>query len=150
MKNLHVPTTITSLVLALFLFSSSYAIFSEAQAIPGVGFGGPVITSIPMCISVIGAPATTLNISIGPPKGGPLLYTPGVSQSFSYGPPVRPGQFVLGKPAPLPAPCLIYVTCPPVPLAPVPPPTVSPCFTVNYIPGTAPGGLPILFHGASL
>ncbi len=126
MNGLKISTTISSLVLALVLFFSGYVIYSEAQAIPGGGFGGRILLAQPVCVSPVGS-----LVNIGLPKGGQFMYLAGGSYSYSAGPPRTPGQQMLGKTGPAVVPCMI--PCP-----------------AGVCPHPQGGGLPILFHGSSL
>ena len=90
-----------------------------------IPFGGAIIQYFPGCVAPAG-----IALTIGPPTPWPLMYIPGASFSFAYGPPAHPGQWLLGMAGPH-MPCLI------------------PC-TFGLCPYPAqPGGLVILFHGSS-
>jgi len=140
MNSLRLSTTFSSLALACVLFFSSFIIFSEAQTIPRVGFGGPIITqpspTLPCMPAPIPGAVVGIPFMVGAPSGGPMVYIPG-SISYSYLPPSRINQELLGKPGPLVGGCYIQVPCPP---------------TICYVPhpATGPVVLPILFHGASV
>jgi len=140
MNSSHISTTLSSLILAAVLFFSSFIIFTEAQAIPGVGFGGPIITqpSVPCMPAPIPGAVIGIPFMVGIPSGGPMVYIPG-SISYSYLPPTHINQQLLGKPGPLPGGCFIQVPCPPSPV---------PCYIPH--PATGPVVLPILFHGSSV
>lgn len=86
-----------------------------------IPFGGAIVSIVPCPASA------SLWTIIGPPTPMSLMYTP-VSRSFAYGPPVHPGQWLLGL-ATAPAPCLI-----PTPVGPIP---------IGF-------GFTILFHGSSV
>ena len=139
MNRLTINTTLASFLLAGVLFFFGAVIYSEAQAIPGVGFGGSIITqpSIPCFPAPFPGAIPGVPFLVGPPSGGAFIHTPGVSQSFSYLPPTRVGQKLLGKPGPIPGGCFV----------PCPPPAIG-CFLPH--PTIGPAGLPILFHGASV
>jgi len=95
-----------------------------AQEVATPSFGGTVAASAPICV----APAGVL-VSIAGPRPLPLMYlTPG-SFSYSYGPPVIPGQKTLGRAGVTPVTC--NVPCP-----------AGVC-PVGF-------GFPILFNGSSL
>jgi hypothetical protein len=52
-------------------------------------FGGPATSVIPCFNGVI-------HTFVGAPRGGSLLWAPGVTRTFRFGPPSRPGQYLLG------------------------------------------------------
>ncbi|OGZ04327.1 MAG: hypothetical protein A2648_01105 [Candidatus Lloydbacteria bacterium RIFCSPHIGHO2_01_FULL_41_20] len=66
--------------------TSSFAIFGAPSP-----FGGPVVAIFP-CFNNISA----YRVILGPPSPGLYLYQTGVSRSFLFGPPIHPGQWVLG------------------------------------------------------
>src|SRR3989344_1391820 len=102
------------LLLSAFMFSP---ITTEAAGLP---FGGPILLLFP-CI-------TGIKVTVGPPRGGIFMYIPGASFSYAYGPPRRPGQYLLGLYGP-PAPCFI-----PGPKGPI---------LIGFFPL-------IIFHGSSI
>ena len=97
-----------------------------AQEVTTPSFGGKILTITPPG-AVCAAPPASL-ITIAGVKSFPLMYmTPG-SLSYSFGPPVAPGQSIVGRAGITPVPC-VTPTIPPVVVG---------------------GGLPILFHGSSV
>lgn len=56
-----------------------------------VPFGGPIISMRP-CYYPWGG----WQITLGPPTPGTYLYQWGLSRSFLFGPPIHPGQYLLG------------------------------------------------------
>ena len=107
----------------LLVGSISIPTTSTSLAVP---FGGKIVQFFPACVAPVGA---AMRLSLPTPY--PLMYLPG-SRSYSYGPPVRTGQWLLGMSGPY-VPCLV------------------PCGrrgVCAYAP--LPGGLVIDFHGSSL
>lgn len=98
---------------------------NAASSLSSLPFGGKIILIQPVCVS-----PTAVLINIAVPKPIQLMYIPGVSFSYSYGPPKLPGQSLLGRAGLTPVPCLI--PCP-----------------AGLCPHPQGGGLPILFHGSS-
>ena len=111
---------VTVVVVGIFV---SYPVIGGGEVLP---FGGPIVNIFPGCVSPPG-----MGITIGPPTPMSLFYQPKASFSFAFGPPVSPGQFLLGNAASF-VPCLI--PCP-AGVCPYPP---------------IPGGLFIIMHGSSL
>ncbi|MFW0871403.1 MAG: hypothetical protein ACKKL4_03045 [Patescibacteria group bacterium] len=116
------------------LFLSIFIFTTKAQQLPagGIPFGGIITQYFPGCLAPAGV-AITIEQPL--PTGGffpvPLMYLPGVSISFPYGPPTHPGQWLLGMGGVF-APCII------------------PCGSgVCPYPGQ-PAGLIILYHGSSV
>ncbi len=83
MNNLKKLMVVT--VLALLLIAP------RAEAI--IYFGGATGIIIPCVNNVIYA-------VLGPPRGGPYLWSPEVTQTYSFGPPTRSGQWLLGSAGP--------------------------------------------------
>lgn len=120
----------TRTILCALLFSSVFSPFAVHAQIP---FGGPITGYYPVCQSGPGQIIGT-GIQLGPPIPIALMYMFGASQSFLFGPPRGPGQFLLGMAGGF-APCMIWVPC---------------GFTICPVPNPShPGGTIILFHGSS-
>ena len=119
MRRLHLELLMITVV-GVFV---SYPVIGGGVVLP---FGGPIVNIFPACISPPG-----IGVVIGPPTPRFLFYQPGVSFSFAFGPPRRPGQFLLGNATGF-VPCLI------------------PCFTGVCPYPPIPGGLFIIMHGSSL
>lgn len=99
-----------------------------------IPFGGPVTSLFPACTAPAG-----VGVMLGPPSSIPLMYIPGQSYSYDYGPPSRVSQNLLGSAGPY-VPCIIIVpVC--VLFFCTPTPQINPAF---------PGGNTILFHGSSV
>jgi len=84
----------------------------------GFGIGGPfggMVSFVQPCTCSCGAV-----VVVGPPRGGPYLYCPGVTQVFEYFQIPRPGVWLLGLSSP-PAACLIWAgkICVPAPIQPI-------------------------------
>jgi len=95
-----------------------------------IPFGGRIATYFPACLAPAGIAVSTVGAA---PR--PLMYIPGASFSYSFGPPARPGQNLLGM-ASVPVPCITL--CGGGFFGPVPCP---------YAP--QPFGFAILYHGSS-
>jgi len=98
MKKTLKITTLIALIGILFLALSVAPIpKSEALAALGIPFGGPIITIIPCNTGAL--------ITLGGPRPGQYMYMPG-TRSFLFGPPIHPGQWLLGLFGP-PVPCVV-------------------------------------------
>ena len=76
----------------------------------GLPFGG-MVTSPPIpCLIPPGA----YKIILGPPSPGIYMYQAGLTKSYSYGPPLHPGQWVLGTA--VPATCVTSLGGVPIPV----------------------------------
>ena len=75
-------------------------------------FGGQVQTAIP-CVNVV------IFAAVGPPIGGLYLWTT-ATQTYSFGPPSHPGQWIMGLSG-VPYFCLVTI----VPLVTIPGITIS-------------------------
>lgn len=58
-----------------------------------VHFGGS-ITKIQACINKV------IYARLGPPRGGPYLWSPSVTKTYQFGPPKHTGQWLLGNAGP--------------------------------------------------
>ncbi len=116
-----------SVLTLLFLF--------PALAFAEIPFGGPITYMDPICQ---GPPFTWIGeyIQLGLPTPYPLMWTP-AEISFAYGPPVHPGQYLLGMATPVWLPCILWIWVP--------------CgVTVCPFPIVKGGGFIMAFHGSSL
>lgn len=64
-----------------------------AQRVDAVYFGGPINI-------IIGCVNTVIYTVLGPPRGGPFLWSPSVTKTYSFGPPAHSGQWLLGEAGP--------------------------------------------------
>jgi hypothetical protein len=81
----HLRTSLLILILLLTLHAP------RAEAV--VHFGGSIGT-------IIGCVNTVIYTVLGPPNGGPYLWSPSVTKTYSFGPPRRGGQWMLGNAGP--------------------------------------------------
>lgn len=91
----------TLIVLCSLIIAAVFPLQSYAQ----IPFGGQIVSNLPLC------PATmpgSFMVTVGPPRGGIFMYLPGATFSYTYGPPLHPGQWLLGMAGPI-VPCLIFV-----------------------------------------
>jgi hypothetical protein len=125
-----------SFILFLVLVISVYALAPLAHAqfqfvdplAAFTPFGGMVGTVLPVCINgVVEVYMTPFTLT--PPL---VLYGAG-SFSYSYGPPLHAGQFLIGRLMPLVLPCIILIPC-----------------TFGMCPFPKSFGPPIFFHGSSI
>lgn len=58
-----------------------------------IHFGGSVGVIMP-CVN------TVIYVVLGPPNGGPYLWSPSVTKTYSFGPPSHSGQWLLGNAGP--------------------------------------------------
>lgn len=77
---------------ALTLFIILFVTFSAPKA-EAVYFGGSVGI-------IIGCVNTVIYTILGPPRGGPYLWSPSVTKTYSFGPPSHSGQWLLGEAGP--------------------------------------------------
>ncbi len=49
---------------------------------------------------IIGCVNPVVYTRLGPPRGGPYLWSPSVTKTYSFGPPKRTGQWLLGSAGP--------------------------------------------------
>ncbi len=87
-----------------------------ATAGPGLPFGGMVGTIFP-CTCSANYIVYFADLAVPPSSLGALIYQPGATITYAYGPPYRPGQWMLGTWLPGGV-CLIWVLkiCVPVPV----------------------------------
>lgn len=64
---------------------------TRAEAV--VHFGGSIGT-------LIGCANTVIYTVLGPPRGGPFIWSPSVTKTYSFGPPSHEGQWLLGNAGP--------------------------------------------------
>lgn len=88
-----------SIFLASAIFFSLYT-YSQAQAVPGVVFGGRIVAVVPCPVPPFGFSVTVAGV-----RGGVMNYNPALGITYPFGPPKSPGQSILGKPGPAPTPC---------------------------------------------
>ena len=62
-------------------------------AAAAISFGGPINTIIG-CLNMV-----TYTV-LGPPRGGEYLWSPSITDTYSFGPPTRRGQWLLGNAGP--------------------------------------------------
>jgi len=115
----------------------------DAQAIPGLLFGGRVVFIDPnpatVCLPNPTSPGGYL-FTIAVPKGGNFIFTP-ATLPYPNGPTRNIGQAILGKPSPVPTACLV-----PCPAIGIPAPGLCPHPATLTTAGAA---LPVLFQGSS-
>ena len=105
-----------SVLISVYVLFGTYTM-SKAQGFSGTySFGGKILAITPCPFS------GGVWVVTGLPRPSALVYTPGISQTFSYGPPASLNQQLLGKALPEAVPC-------------------SPI---------GPYGTPIIYHGSSL
>jgi hypothetical protein len=104
---------LASILVALILIISSVFV-AKSLAGPGLPFGG-MTTFVQRCTCSCGAV-----VVVGPPRGGPLLYCPGISRVFEFFQIPRTGVWLLGNYAPGGI-CLIRrrSSCIPAPIQPI-------------------------------
>lgn len=80
-------------ILAVFITAGALMLPFSASAF-GISFGGRVVTSIP-CVSPLGPSLYVVTVPAGFTFVTPLIWTP-ATVTYSVGPPLAPGQQVLG------------------------------------------------------
>ncbi len=70
-----------------------FAVFTAPRSEAIIHFGGQIST-------IIGCVNPVIYTQLGPPRGGPYLWSPLTTNTYSFGPPNRTGQWLLGSAGP--------------------------------------------------
>ncbi|MEK7613321.1 MAG: hypothetical protein AAB439_00380 [Patescibacteria group bacterium] len=90
-------TFISGAALLFFVVVALFPLISFAATVP---FGGIITSPVIPCL---GSPAYAVKVTgfvAGVPKLFLVIYKPGLSKTYLFGPPKNPGQFLLGSSIP--------------------------------------------------
>jgi hypothetical protein len=86
------PRSVATFLLAAFLCATLACV--PPQKTEAVVYFGGAIGPLIYCINSV------VYVKLGPPRGGPYLWSPKVTKTYEFGPPKHSGQWLLGAAGP--------------------------------------------------